>query len=202
LYHFSNIFYSGIKILWEWLISLRVGHCLTNLPCNYFPALVHRLAPGGALFHVGQLLLDVLRGSTPAPGARCGKSAEIALKSSVLLLHGHANLRNCLISLHSLWVSSVHGRCDSLQPLTWQWFSPTNLSESKSQLWPAAFRLRQAEMSGVSGDLLTQPPSILQVFVKDTIVMRWFMVISWLSPIPIAVVYGLARHFSSPDNKQ
>jgi len=63
---------------------------------------VHRLAPGGALFHVGQLLLDVLRGSTPAPGARCGKSAEITLKSSVLLLHGHANLRNCRVSLHSL----------------------------------------------------------------------------------------------------
>ncbi|XP_016956374.1 calcitonin gene-related peptide type 1 receptor [Drosophila biarmipes] len=42
---------------------------------------------------------------------------------------------------------------------------------------------------------------LVVVFVKDTIVMRWFMVISWLSPIPIAIVYGLARHFSSPDNK-
>ncbi|XP_017065034.1 calcitonin gene-related peptide type 1 receptor [Drosophila eugracilis] len=42
---------------------------------------------------------------------------------------------------------------------------------------------------------------LVVVFVKDTIVMRWFIVISWFSPIPIAAVYGLARHFSNPDNK-
>ncbi|KAH8266546.1 hypothetical protein KR026_009435 [Drosophila bipectinata] len=42
---------------------------------------------------------------------------------------------------------------------------------------------------------------LVVVFVKDTIVMRWFIIISWLSPVHIAVVYGLARHFSSPDNE-
>lgn len=117
--------------------------------------------------------------------------------------YSSGNLAIACTSLHSLWATSVHGRCDFLQPLTWQWFTPSNLSESKSQRWPTALRLRQVEMSGMSVQILTPLLlSIRQVFVKDTIVMRWFIVISWFSPIPIAIVYGLARHFSNPDNKQ
>ncbi|KAH8245475.1 hypothetical protein KR032_010858 [Drosophila birchii] len=42
---------------------------------------------------------------------------------------------------------------------------------------------------------------LVVVFVKDTIVMRWFIIISWFSPIHFAIVYGLARHFSHSDNE-
>ncbi|XP_026845941.1 calcitonin gene-related peptide type 1 receptor [Drosophila persimilis] len=42
---------------------------------------------------------------------------------------------------------------------------------------------------------------LVVVFVKDTIVMRWFKIISWLSPIHVALVYGAARHYSSTDNE-
>ncbi|EDV47255.2 calcitonin gene-related peptide type 1 receptor [Drosophila erecta] len=42
---------------------------------------------------------------------------------------------------------------------------------------------------------------LVVVFVKDAIVMRWFILISWFLPIHITILYGLARHFSTPDNK-
>ncbi|EDW82153.1 uncharacterized protein Dwil_GK25280 [Drosophila willistoni] len=42
---------------------------------------------------------------------------------------------------------------------------------------------------------------LVVVFVKDTIVMRWFKLLSWLSPILFVCVYGLARYFSGIDNK-
>lgn len=42
----------------------------------------------------------------------------------------------------------------------------------------------------------------LQVFVKDTIVMRWFKLLSWLSPLLFILPYGVARYFSTVDNMQ
>lgn len=43
---------------------------------------------------------------------------------------------------------------------------------------------------------------VFQVFVKDTIVMRWFKLLSWLSPLVFVLPYGVARHFSVNDNEQ
>ncbi|XP_022217158.2 calcitonin gene-related peptide type 1 receptor [Drosophila obscura] len=42
---------------------------------------------------------------------------------------------------------------------------------------------------------------LVVVFVKDTIVMRWFKIISWLCPLNVALLYGAARHYSSTDNE-
>ncbi|SPP89391.1 calcitonin gene-related peptide type 1 receptor [Drosophila guanche] len=42
---------------------------------------------------------------------------------------------------------------------------------------------------------------LVVVFVKDTIVMRWFKIISWLCPLHVALLYGTARHYSSTDNE-
>ncbi|XP_019892613.1 calcitonin gene-related peptide type 1 receptor isoform X1 [Musca domestica] len=40
-----------------------------------------------------------------------------------------------------------------------------------------------------------------KVFVKDTIVMRWFKIFSWLSPLIFVAAYGVARYFHPEDNK-
>ncbi|XP_060662690.1 LOW QUALITY PROTEIN: calcitonin gene-related peptide type 1 receptor [Drosophila nasuta] len=42
---------------------------------------------------------------------------------------------------------------------------------------------------------------LVVVFVKDTIVMRWFKILSWLSPLLFVIPYGIARHFSANDNQ-
>ncbi|KAH8290041.1 hypothetical protein KR044_003790 [Drosophila immigrans] len=42
---------------------------------------------------------------------------------------------------------------------------------------------------------------LVVVFVKDTIVMRWFKILSWLSPWLFVIPYGIARHFSANDNQ-
>ncbi|KAL7743418.1 hypothetical protein ACLKA6_008387 [Drosophila palustris] len=42
---------------------------------------------------------------------------------------------------------------------------------------------------------------LVVVFVKDTIVMRWFKIFSWLSPLLFVIPYGIARHFSANDNQ-
>ncbi|KAH8386657.1 hypothetical protein KR093_001812 [Drosophila rubida] len=42
---------------------------------------------------------------------------------------------------------------------------------------------------------------LVVVFVKDTIVMRWFKILSWLSPLLFVIPYGIARHFSASDNQ-
>ncbi|ALC48511.1 hec [Drosophila busckii] len=42
-------------------------------------------------------------------------------------------------------------------------------------------------------DIIAENP----VFVKDTIVMRWFKLLSWLSPVLIVAAYGAARHFGN-----
>ncbi|XP_030381616.1 calcitonin gene-related peptide type 1 receptor [Scaptodrosophila lebanonensis] len=41
---------------------------------------------------------------------------------------------------------------------------------------------------------------LVVVFVKDTIVMRWFKLLSWLCPLLFVVPYGTARYFSASDN--
>ncbi|XP_032296576.1 calcitonin gene-related peptide type 1 receptor isoform X1 [Drosophila virilis] len=41
---------------------------------------------------------------------------------------------------------------------------------------------------------------LVVVFVKDTIVMRWFKLLSWLLPLLFVLPYGVARHFSANDN--
>ncbi|KAH8415390.1 hypothetical protein KR222_007910 [Zaprionus bogoriensis] len=41
---------------------------------------------------------------------------------------------------------------------------------------------------------------LVVVFVKDTIVMRWFKLLSWLSPLLFVLPYGIARYFSDGDN--
>ncbi|XP_034487236.1 calcitonin gene-related peptide type 1 receptor isoform X2 [Drosophila innubila] len=42
---------------------------------------------------------------------------------------------------------------------------------------------------------------LVVVFVKDTIVMRWFKLLSWVSPLLFVIPYGIARHFSANDNQ-
>ncbi|XP_032594689.1 calcitonin gene-related peptide type 1 receptor isoform X2 [Drosophila grimshawi] len=42
---------------------------------------------------------------------------------------------------------------------------------------------------------------LVVVFVKDTIVLRWFKFFSWLSPLLFIIPYGVVRHFSANDNK-
>ncbi|TDG40882.1 hypothetical protein AWZ03_012696 [Drosophila navojoa] len=42
---------------------------------------------------------------------------------------------------------------------------------------------------------------LVVVFVKDTIVMRWFKLLSWLSPLVFVLPYGVARHLSVNDNE-
>ncbi|XP_012156240.1 calcitonin gene-related peptide type 1 receptor [Ceratitis capitata] len=41
---------------------------------------------------------------------------------------------------------------------------------------------------------------LVVVFVKDTIVMRWFKLFAWMSPILVLLAYGAARFFHSDDN--
>lgn len=58
------------------------------------------------------------------------------------------------------------------------------------------------EHSGFAQSQLILIPIIFQVFVKDTIVMRWFKLLSWLSPLVFVLPYGVARHLSVNDNEQ
>ncbi|XP_036339160.1 calcitonin receptor isoform X2 [Rhagoletis pomonella] len=41
---------------------------------------------------------------------------------------------------------------------------------------------------------------LVVVFVKDTIVMRWFKLFAWMSPILFLLAYGVARFFHPDDN--
>ncbi|XP_059222396.1 calcitonin gene-related peptide type 1 receptor isoform X2 [Stomoxys calcitrans] len=41
---------------------------------------------------------------------------------------------------------------------------------------------------------------LVVVFVKDTVVMRWFKIFSWLSPLIFVTAYGVARYFHPEDN--
>ncbi|XP_075157208.1 calcitonin receptor hector isoform X2 [Haematobia irritans] len=41
---------------------------------------------------------------------------------------------------------------------------------------------------------------LVVVFVKDTVVMRWFKIFSWLSPMIFVVAYAVARYFNTEDN--
>ncbi|TMW53007.1 hypothetical protein DOY81_001870 [Sarcophaga bullata] len=41
---------------------------------------------------------------------------------------------------------------------------------------------------------------LVVVFVKDTIVMRWFKIFSWLSPFMFLIAYGVARFLHVEDN--
>lgn len=115
------------------------------------------------------------------------------------LPHWHANPCNCFASLHSSWAWAVLGRCDLLFllfPASSQWFLPLQW------MWEQVATLANwfPSLSSCQNYPFFSPH--FQVFVKDTIVMRWFIIISWLSPVHFAVVYGLARHFSSTDNEQ